>query len=55
MKFLGMTLLHNLKGAMQHNHSKDTSVHVSTCISYDFNTVVVMLIRQVPVSCHKNQ
>jgi hypothetical protein len=32
-----MILLHNFKGAMSLDHSKDTSVHVSTCTSYDFN------------------
>jgi hypothetical protein len=32
-----MILLRGLKGAMQLDHSKDLSVHVSTCISYDLN------------------
>jgi len=31
-------LLHNLKGPMQLDYSKDNmSVHVSTCTSYNFN------------------
>jgi len=36
---VGMTLLRDLKGAMRLHHSKDMSVHVSTCTSYDFNTL----------------
>jgi hypothetical protein len=32
----GMILLHDLKGAMSLDCSKDMSVHVSTCTSYDF-------------------
>jgi len=33
----GMIILHILKGAMQLDHSKDTSVHVSTCTSYNLS------------------
>jgi len=32
----GMILLGNLKGALRLDRSKDTSLHVSTCTSYDF-------------------
>jgi hypothetical protein len=35
----GMILLHDLKGTMRLDRSKDMSVHVSTCTSYDFNTL----------------
>jgi hypothetical protein len=35
----GMILLRDLKGAMRLDHSKDMSVHVSTCTSYDFNAL----------------
>jgi len=34
-----MILLRDSKGALQLNHSKDMSVDVSTCTSYDFNTL----------------
>jgi hypothetical protein len=42
-------LLRDLKGAMRLDRSKDMSVHVSTCTSYDSNTLtpVVVLIRRV--------
>jgi len=36
----GMILLCNLEGAMQFDCSKDMSVHVSTCTSYDFNVLI---------------
>jgi hypothetical protein len=36
----GMILLCDLKGAMQLDHSKDMSVHVSVCTSYDLNTLM---------------
>jgi hypothetical protein len=36
----GMILLHNVKGAMQHDHNKDTSMHVSTYTSHDFNALM---------------
>jgi len=45
--------LRDLKGAMRLDHSKDMSVHVSTCTSYDFNAVntsfmeVTALIKRV--------
>jgi hypothetical protein len=32
-----MILLRDLKGAMQLDRSTGVSVHISTCISYDFN------------------
>jgi len=35
----GMILLHDLQGAMQLDHSKDMYMHVSTCTSYDLNTL----------------
>jgi hypothetical protein len=35
-----MTLLHNLKRAMQLDHSKDMYVHVLICTSYNFNTLM---------------
>jgi hypothetical protein len=34
----GMILVHDLKGAMGLVCSKEMSMHVSTCISYDINT-----------------
>jgi hypothetical protein len=36
---LRFILLHDLKGAMHLDHSKDVSVHVSTSTSYSFNTL----------------
>jgi hypothetical protein len=42
-----MILLTDLEGAMQLDRSKDMSVHVSTCIGYDFNA----LMRQLFGSC----
>jgi hypothetical protein len=36
----GMTLLRDLKGSMLLDRSKDISVHVSTCTSYDFNALM---------------
>jgi len=51
---LGMILLRDLKGAMRLDRSKDMSVRVSTCNSYDFNALtsascvdVVALMRRV--------
>jgi hypothetical protein len=35
----GIILLRHLKGAIRPDHSKDMSVHVSTCISYDLNSL----------------
>jgi hypothetical protein len=35
----GTILLRDLKGAMRLGSSKDMSVHVSTCISYDLNAL----------------
>jgi hypothetical protein len=48
----GMILLRYLRGAMRLDRSKDISVRVSTCISYDLNalTPVVALIRRVSFS-----
>jgi len=34
-----MILLCNLEGAMQLDHSKNVSVHISACVSYDFNAL----------------
>jgi len=34
-----MILLSDFKGAMQIDHSKDKSMHVSTCNNYNFNTL----------------
>jgi hypothetical protein len=34
-----MILLCDFKGAMQLDHSKNMSVHVSTCTSYNVNTL----------------
>jgi len=34
----GIILLRDLQGAMLLDHSKDMSMHVSTCTSYDFST-----------------
>jgi len=34
-----MILLLGLKGAMRLDRSKDMSLHVSTCTSYDFNAL----------------
>jgi hypothetical protein len=48
-----MILLRDLKGATRIYRSKDMSVHVSTCIAYNFNvsaTEVVALIRRVFLS-----
>jgi hypothetical protein len=44
----GMILLSDLKGAMRLDRSKDMSMHVSTCTSYDFNalTPVVWKLRR---------
>jgi hypothetical protein len=36
----GMILLCKLKGAMQLEHGKDMTVHVSTCTSYDCNALM---------------
>jgi hypothetical protein len=36
----GMILLCDLRGAMQFDHSIDMSVHVSTCVMYDFNALM---------------
>jgi hypothetical protein len=33
-------ILYNLKGIMQLDSSKDMSVNVSTCTSYNFNTLM---------------
>jgi len=41
--------------AMQLHHSKDMSVHVSICTSYDELMPVVTLIRCASVPCHKNE
>jgi hypothetical protein len=35
----GMVLLRDLNGATRLGRSKDVSVHVSTCIHYDFSTL----------------
>jgi hypothetical protein len=35
----GMIILHDLKGAIWLDCSKDTSVHVSTCTCYDFKAL----------------
>jgi hypothetical protein len=34
-----MILLLDLQGAMRLDRSKDTSVHVSTCATYDLNSI----------------
>jgi hypothetical protein len=36
----GIILLHNLKGALLLDCSKDISVHVSACTSYDFSALM---------------
>jgi hypothetical protein len=38
-----MILLCGLKGAMRLGRSKDMSVHVSTCTSYDFNALTLVM------------
>jgi len=38
-----MILLHNLKGAMQFDSSKDIPVYVSTSASYDFNALTPIM------------
>jgi hypothetical protein len=38
-KVPGIILLRYFKGAMRLDRSKDMSVHVSTCTSYDFNAL----------------
>jgi hypothetical protein len=35
----GIILLRDLQGAMLLDHSKDMSMHVSTCTSYNFNAL----------------
>jgi hypothetical protein len=35
-----MISLQELKQTMRLDHNKDMSVYVSTCISYDFNTLI---------------
>jgi hypothetical protein len=42
---------------MQLDHSKDISVHVSTCTSYNFNALmpVVALVRRVFLQLHINE
>jgi hypothetical protein len=35
----GMFLLRDLKGSMRLDRSKNMSVHISICVSYDFNTL----------------
>jgi len=35
----GMILLQDLKGAMRLDGTKDVTVHVSTCASYNFNAL----------------
>jgi len=37
----GMILLRDLKGTVRFERSKDMSMHVSTCISYDFNALML--------------
>jgi len=39
----GMILLHDIEGAMQFDHSKDISVYVSICTSYDLNTLMTVV------------
>jgi hypothetical protein len=39
MEVRGMTLMSDLKAAMRLYRSKDMSVHVSACISYDFDAL----------------
>jgi hypothetical protein len=39
----GMILLRNLQGAMRLDRSKDMSVHVSTCTSYDLNALTTVM------------
>jgi len=41
----GTILLHNLKGAMQLDRTKDMSLHVSTCTSYYFNTLMPVVCK----------
>jgi len=38
-EFPELVLMLDLKGVMRHERSKDMSVHVSTCTSYDFNAL----------------
>jgi len=40
-----MILLCDFKGAMQRDHNKDMSVHVSTCTSYNWNALMPVLWR----------
>jgi hypothetical protein len=40
-----MILMHDLKGAMRLDRSKDMSVHVSTCTSYDFNALTPVVCK----------
>jgi len=39
----GMILLCYLKGAMRLDRNEDISVHVSTCISYDFSAFMTVV------------
>jgi len=41
----GTTLLHYLKGAMQLSRTKNRSVHVSTCTSYNFNALTPVVCK----------
>jgi len=60
MKF-PIILLHDLKGAMRLHRSKDMSVHVSICTTYDFNSLTPVVLKLwhwwnvcVSTSRHKN-
>jgi hypothetical protein len=42
-KVPGMILLHHFKKAKRFDHSKDIPVHVSTCTSYDFKALLLVV------------
>jgi len=44
-KVAGMILLHKLKRAIRHNHSKDISVRNLTCTSYDLNALTSVVLK----------
>jgi len=52
-----MILLHNIKGDVRLDNSKNVSVHVSTCTIHNFNalSVVWKLHWCMCMCCHKNE
>jgi hypothetical protein len=39
----GMILSRNLMGAMRLDHGKNMAIHVSTCLSYNFNALTTVV------------